>query len=211
MLHVHGKNGEPHCKMAASNMIFIGLGGNLVSTRFGGPMRTGDRALTMLCDGGAVRLVRRSRWYWSHPVPASDQPLYANAVAQVATHMGAAALLARLQAVEMAMGRVRGARNAARVLDLDLLAYGPTVVSRPGMTVPHPRMLTRGFVMLPLAELAPGWRHPVTGALARDVAAAVAGAAGGRAAWPVAFGGKRRPLNPWQAWETPLYKPILAK
>ena len=82
------------------------------------------------------------------------------------------ALLALLHDVERAFGRVRGAPNAARTLDLDLLAYDDTVLAEPdGLALPHPRMLERAFVLQPLAEIAPEWRHPVAQASAAELAA----------------------------------------
>ena len=171
-------------------MILIGIGGNLVSPRFGMPWRTGAAAWARLCAGGGVRVVRQSRWYWSTPVPASDQPLFVNAVAQVATELAPAALLARLLAVEAALGRTRGARNAARVVDLDLLAYHRRVVDDVNLVLPHPRMAGRLFVMAPLAELAPGWRHPVTGQRAGAIAGRLACQDGTAAVWP-AFAAQR--------------------
>ena len=86
-------------------------------------------------------------------------------------------MLATLLALEAELGRERGARNAARTLDLDLIAYGREVVATQGLTLPHPRAHERRFVMGPLAEIAPGWRHPVSG----ETAEALAGPAGGGA------------------------------
>jgi 2-amino-4-hydroxy-6-hydroxymethyldihydropteridine diphosphokinase len=84
--------------------------------------------------------------------------------------------------VEAEFGRHRGARNAPRTLDLDLIAFGRRVVEAPGLTLPHPRAHERRFVMGPLAEIAPAWRHPVTGRTAADLAAA---ATVGRDAAPI--------------------------
>ena len=115
--------------------------------------------------------MRRSRWYESAPVPASDQPWFVNGVAAVETELSAADLLALLHRMEADFGRERRVRDEARVLDLDLLAYGDRV-SAPGETpvLPHPRMAERAFVLLPLADLAPGWRHPVSGLSAAEMA-----------------------------------------
>jgi 2-amino-4-hydroxy-6-hydroxymethyldihydropteridine diphosphokinase len=151
-------------------MILIGLGANLPSARYGDPVETCKAALAALQDAG-VRVVRVSRWYRSAPVPPSDQPWFVNGVAQVETDLEPAELLAVLHKVERDFGRVRRARDEARVIDLDILAYGARV-SRPGEdpVLPHPRMADRAFVILPLAELAPDWRHPLTGARAADLA-----------------------------------------
>ena len=98
-------------------------------------------------------------------MPASDQPWYVNAVAEVASELPADALLAELHAVEAEFGRRRTVPNAARPIDLDLLDYhGEIAAGGPGRaTLPHPRMTGRAFVLRPLADLAPDWRHPVTG------------------------------------------------
>ncbi len=145
-------------------MILVALGANLPSPRFGGPRDTLEAALEALAERG-IRVVRRSRWYRSHPVPASDQPDYVNGVVAVETELEPSALLAELHRIEAAFGRVRREPNAARLLDLDLLAYHGRVSdgSDGGPVLPHPRMRARAFVLKPLAEVAPAWRHPATG------------------------------------------------
>ena len=144
-------------------MIVIGLGANLSQPRYGGPQGACEAALEALRAAG-VAVLRRSRWYRSAPVPASDQPWFVNAVAELETGLSAPELLDLLHRIERQMGRERRVRDEARVIDLDLLIYGDTV-SGPGETpvLPHPRLAERAFVVLPLAELAPGWRHPQTG------------------------------------------------
>ncbi len=144
-------------------MIVIGLGANLSNPRYGGPREACEAALDALRAAG-IEVLRRSRWYRSAPVPASDQPWFVNAVAEVRTGLSAAELLDLLQGIEREMGRVRRVRDEARVIDLDLLIYGETL-SGPGETpvLPHPRLAERAFVVLPLAELAPDWRHPGSG------------------------------------------------
>ncbi len=144
-------------------MILIGLGANLEHPRYGPPRRTLEAALEALQQSGIV-ILARSRWYRSAPVPPSDQPWFVNAVASVETSLSPATLLARLHEIEARFGRSRRRRNEARVLDLDLLAYHDRV-SAPGESpvLPHPRLAERAFVVLPLAEVAPDWRHPVSG------------------------------------------------
>lgn len=112
-----------------------------------------------------VQIHRTSPWYRSAPVPVSDQPWYVNTVAEVRTDLPADGLLATLHAVEQAFGRVRTVANAARAIDLDLLDFrGEIAAGGLGRaTLPHPRMAGRAFVLMPLADLAPSWRHPVTG------------------------------------------------
>ncbi len=151
-------------------MILIGLGANLPSPRHGEPRATCEAALTAL-EAAGVKVLRRSRWYRSAPVPASDQPWFVNGVAAVETGLAPAELLALLHRIEADFGRARRRRNEARILDLDLLAYGERR-SAPGEApvLPHPRLAGRAFVVLPLAEIAPGWRHPVSGLTAAEMA-----------------------------------------
>ncbi|MFQ6017721.1 MAG: 2-amino-4-hydroxy-6-hydroxymethyldihydropteridine diphosphokinase [Kiloniellaceae bacterium] len=151
-------------------MIFIGLGANLPSPRHGGPQAACEAALDALRRAG-LRIKRRSRWYRSAPVPPSDQPWFINGVAEVATDLSPADLLALLHRTERDFGRVRRARNEPRIIDLDLLSYGDRV-SAAGETpiLPHPRLAERAFVVLPLAELAPDWRHPESGLTAAELA-----------------------------------------
>lgn len=154
-------------------MILIGIGGNLHHPNFGSPRETCAAALAALTEDGIV-VLRRSRWFESAPVPPSDQPWFVNGVAQLATDLNPIQLMDLLHGVEESFGRVRRERNEARVLDLDLLAYDD-IVSAPGESpiLPHPRLVERAFVILPLADILPLWRHPASGLLARDYAAKV--------------------------------------
>lgn len=142
-------------------MILIGIGANLTS-RFGTPRETCEAAVAALADRGLI-LLRRSRWYRTAPVPLSDQPWYANGVVAVAGPPEPEAVLAVLANIEDDFGRRRTERNAARVIDLDLLAHGDLVRNTARLELPHPRLHERAFVLLPLAEVAPDWRHPVLG------------------------------------------------
>lgn len=144
-------------------MILIGVGANLPSASGASPRATCEHALATL-PGEGVRIVKLSRWYESAPVPVSDQPWYVNAVAQVETGLDAEALLTVLHLVEAAFGRTRVEKNVARVLDLDLLAYvGEVRTGESAPQLPHPRLQERAFVLLPLSDVAPDWRHPVSG------------------------------------------------
>ncbi|MDA1132578.1 MAG: 2-amino-4-hydroxy-6-hydroxymethyldihydropteridine diphosphokinase [Proteobacteria bacterium] len=155
-------------------MILIGLGANLDSELHGPPARTLAAALDEL-DARGIRVSARSRWWTGPPDPPSAQPWYVNGVAAVATALSPEDLLAVLLAVEATLGRQRRTPNAARTADLDLLAYGRLV--RPGGGIPpelpHPRMHLRPFVLLPLAEVAPGWRHPGSGRTVEALAASL--------------------------------------
>lgn len=157
-------------------MILIGLGANLPSERFGAPKATLKAALGELEKRG-VRVVRRSRWYASAPVPPSAQPRYVNAVAIVETALSPEALLALLHAIEADFGRRRTVAGAAREIDLDLLAYDDLIRQESPPILPHPRLAERAFVLRPLCDIAPDWRHPQLHKSARELAAA-AGDAG---------------------------------
>jgi len=153
-------------------MIVIGIGSNLALRPYRSPAETARAGLAALAAPD-LAVVRCSPWYRSAPVPASDQPWFANAAAVVATPLDPAALLARLLAHELEFGRVRGARNAARTLDLDLLDYDGRIVESASLTLPHPRLHQRRFVLAPLCDLAPDWRHPLLGLTATALLAAL--------------------------------------
>ena len=145
-------------------MILLGLGANLPSERHGPPRETLLAALTAL-EAACVRILARSPWYNSAAWPDSSLPRYWNAVAALGTALDPVSLLALLHRIEDGLGRARGVRNAPRTVDLDLLDYDGLVRNGPGAPIlPHPRMAERGFVLLPVRDIAPDWRHPVTGA-----------------------------------------------
>jgi 2-amino-4-hydroxy-6-hydroxymethyldihydropteridine diphosphokinase len=134
---------------------FIALGGNV-----GDVQSTFDRAIAMLCDGEALRLKARSADYRTPPWGLTDQPHYVNAVIAVTTSLTPHELLARAQECERALGRDRRQeqRWGPRTIDIDLLAYDDVGVSDPQLVLPHPRLFERGFVLVPLAEIAPDRR-----------------------------------------------------
>jgi 2-amino-4-hydroxy-6-hydroxymethyldihydropteridine diphosphokinase len=154
--------------------IFIALGANLPSADYGAPRATLEAALALLAREG-MTILQRSSWWQTGPQPASEQPDFINGVIEVETALPPAELLAVLHRVESACGRVRHERWEARVLDLDLIDYrGERRAGEGGPPVlPHPRLSERLFVLVPLQEIAPDWRHPVSGiALPELIAAA---------------------------------------
>ncbi|MEK9797094.1 MAG: 2-amino-4-hydroxy-6-hydroxymethyldihydropteridine diphosphokinase [Alphaproteobacteria bacterium] len=151
-------------------MILIAFGGNLPHAEYGSPRETIEAALGALRERG-VSVLARSRWYSTAPVPPSDQQRFVNLVAWIDSALPPGELLALLHDVEEEFGRVRGARNAARVLDIDLLDYNGAVCAD-WPELPHPRMSERAFVLVPLRDVAPDWRHLVSGASVDDLIAA---------------------------------------
>lgn len=128
---------------------YIALGANL-----GDPQATILKVLTDLALIDGISLIKRSGLYLTAPLDASG-PDYVNAVVEIQTILTAPALLAQLQALEQIAGRQRPFRNAPRTLDLDLLTYGDARIQSEALTIPHPRMGERAFVLVPLAEIAP--------------------------------------------------------
>jgi 2-amino-4-hydroxy-6-hydroxymethyldihydropteridine diphosphokinase len=130
---------------------FIALGGNVGDVR-----ATFERAIALLGEDGAVQLVARSSDYRTPPWGVTDQPAFINAVIAVSTSLAPHALLARMQACEGAFGRdrARERRWGPRRIDLDLLAYDDVALHDPDLTLPHPHLFERAFVLIPLAEIA---------------------------------------------------------
>jgi len=141
-------------------MILIALGANQPSA-LGPPPVTFEAAIASLAQE-AGKIMARSRLYRSLPMPVSAQPWYVNAAVSIETRLQPEALLSLLHGIETRLGRVRREKNAARAIDLDLLDYNGFIRDKPPI-LPHPRMQERAFVLLPLAEIAPGWKHPVLG------------------------------------------------
>lgn len=146
----------------------LALGGNVGDVR-----ATFDRAIAMLCKDGAVRLVTRSSDYRTPPWGVTDQPAFVNAVIIVATSLDPRALLLRAQSIERALGRDRASepRWGPRPIDIDILAYDDVILREPDLTLPHPRLFERAFVLVPLAEIGPD--RLVAGRRVRDALAAL--------------------------------------
>ena len=120
-----------------------------------------------------IRIVRVSSVYETEPRDVPNQPWFLNQVVEVETSLFPKQLLARLQKIEIGMGRVRMEARGPRTVDIDILFYGNAIVSTPGLEIPHPRLSDRRFVLEPLAELAPEFRHPRTRQTVREMLAAV--------------------------------------
>jgi 2-amino-4-hydroxy-6-hydroxymethyldihydropteridine diphosphokinase len=143
---------------------YIGLGSNI-----------GDRdsncleAVAEIRKIPGCRLISQSELFLTKPVGVEDQAWYVNGVVSVATGMSPADLLRSLLAVEAGMGRIRRRRWEARIIDLDLLLYGQEIITESDLTVPHPRLHLRRFVLEPLARLAPDLVHPTLGKTVSDL------------------------------------------
>lgn len=146
----------------------IAFGGNVGDAR-----STIERAVGTFCDGRDVKLLKRSADYQTPPWGVEDQPPFINACILVETELPARELLARGQMVERLYGRdrARETRWGPRTLDIDLIDYGGQSIDEPGLTLPHPRVLERAFVLVPLAEIVPEWR--IGGTAIREALAGV--------------------------------------
>jgi len=120
-----------------------------------------------------IHVLRRSSLYETAPQEMLDQPSFLNAVVEVETSLLPMQLLARIREIEREMGRQRIAPKGPRNIDIDILFYGRTVITTQELEVPHPRLAQRRFVLEPLAEIAPDFRHPVTGKTASEILAAL--------------------------------------
>lgn len=147
----------------------VALGGNIAGD-YGSSEALLEAALARFAEAG-LPILRRSSWWRSAAWPDPNAQEYRNGVVLVEAALPPQALIRTLFALEAEFGRRRGERNAPRTLDLDLIAYGRIISEDPEMTLPHPRAHERLFVMGPLAEIAPGWRHPILGRTAGELAA----------------------------------------
>ncbi len=148
--------------------VFLGLGSNLGDRE--GYLR---RALDAVAAWAGVELKAVSSLYETDPVGPQDQGRFLNAVAELDVSAEPESFLDDLLALELRLGRVREGRWGPRVIDLDLLLWGQRVINKETLVIPHPEMANRGFVLIPLAEIAPGAIHPVLGSSAAELAARV--------------------------------------
>lgn len=166
--------------MNSDEAVIVALGGNMAGD-FGSSEALLEAALAGFAEAGLPVLLRSS-WWRSAAWPDPNAQEYRNGVVLVEAQLSPQELIRTLFTIEARFGRARGARNASRTLDLDLIAYGRLVSDDPEMTLPHPRAHERLFVMGPLAQIAPRWRHPVLGFTAAELART---ASVGRDATPV--------------------------
>lgn len=157
----HSRTGGGHPTASWPHIAYIGLGSNLAE-----PVSQVSRALAALDGLPQTRLLKTSSLYRSAPVGYLDQPDFINAVAKVETGLAPRALLDALLALELECGRTREFQNAPRTLDLDVLLYDDMVHHEHGLTVPHPQMHLRAFVLQPLLEIAPDCVIPGVGSAA---------------------------------------------
>jgi len=146
---------------------FLALGSNL------GNREDNLREAVHHLEAGEVHVVRRSSLYETAPQELLDQPWFLNAVVQVETDLFPMQLLARVREIERKMGRRRVTPKGPRNIDIDILSYGRAVIYTAELEVPHARIAQRRFVLEPLAEIAPEFRHPLTGKTATEMLAAL--------------------------------------
>lgn len=155
-------------------MVLIAVGANLPLGE-GSALSTCEAVVKKLQATPDIEVLSVSSWYESAPVPPSGQPPYVNGVVRVRTSLSPDDLLTLLQQMEADFGRKRSVPNAARTLDLDLIAYDTLCQDDPRLTLPHPRAHERAFVLLPLYDVAPEWVHPVSQRPVAELLEAVSG------------------------------------
>ena len=131
-----------------------------------------NRALEQLEDAG-IRVRRRSGVIETAPQYVLDQPMFLNMAVEVDTELDPYEMLAAIHRIEASMGRTRATPKGPRTIDIDIVFYGSEVINTPSLTIPHPGMAERRFVLEPLAEIAPGLRHPITGATVEHMLASL--------------------------------------
>ena len=151
--------------MPKGELIYLSLGSNL-----GDRAANLERAIQAL-DGAGLRVRKRSSVYETEPVDFLDQPWFLNCAIEAETSLSPGQLLKNLQAIEAEMASRKLVSRGPRIIDLDVLFYGPEVVREPGVEIPHPRLAERRFVLVPVVEIAPELRHPALGKTATELLA----------------------------------------
>lgn len=149
--------------MPANTPIYLSLGSNLDDR-----VANLERAIAELPNSD-VKVLRRSSIYETAPVDYLEQPWFLNCVVEGETELAPRELLEKLQGIENKLGSRKLVPKGPRIVDLDVLFYGSATIEEPGMEIPHPRLARRRFVLVPLAELAPHFRHPVLGMTASEL------------------------------------------
>ncbi len=148
--------------MSEAIEVYLGLGSNMGD-------RSANISEAMELLSRRVQLGKVSAVYDTEPMGDTDQPRFLNLVCQAYTRIEPAALLALAKVIETKMGRVHGKRNSPRPIDIDILFYGDQVMDTPELVIPHPRIMERAFVLIPLAEIAPDLKHPVSGQTMKEL------------------------------------------
>ena len=143
--------------------VYLSLGSNL-----GDRQKNLEQTLVVLSQ--RLRVERISSVYDTEPVGNTDQPRFLNLVCQVSTSLEPPALLALLKGIEFKMGRLPNTSNAPRPIDIDILLYGDRIIDTPDLVIPHPRLMERAFVLIPMAEIAPDIVHPANGKTVKELA-----------------------------------------
>jgi len=151
--------------------VYLGLGANL-----GDRQANLARALKLL--GERLHVEQVSPIYETEPAGYAEQPPFLNAICRAQTELGPMQLLSLVKGIEASLGRVPSFPNAPRPIDIDIIFYGDLIMETPDLTIPHPRLEERAFVLIPLLEVAPDLRHPVSGEHIKDLAARVGGREG---------------------------------
>ena len=140
-------------------MILVAIGSNLNSKSFGSPEQNCGVAIDML--RGYFEVTESSNLYKTEPIPKSEQPWFVNCIVNIKSEISPSNLLDILLQIEVNFGRQRDKKNEARVIDLDLIAYNSLIINSLKLTLPHPRMHLRKFVIQPICDIDKNWTHPV--------------------------------------------------
>lgn len=140
-------------------MILVSIGSNLSSKSFGSPEQNCKMAIEMLRE--YFEVTKSSNFYKTEPIPKSEQPWFVNCIVTIKSKISPSNLLDTLLQIESRFGRQRCKKNEARIIDLDLIAYNSLIVDSINLTLPHPRMHLRKFVIQPICDINKNWMHPV--------------------------------------------------